>query len=160
MLRRGDLTAVPGSTALPSPDGLKSRGVVAEILPCRYYGRMQASDKFRTDLDTALARAAKPDGSVASVDLEFFFKRSFTMIPAETRDDIFASFLDRTSRDREKAAEWLGTLASIFFMDYDETPLPIEDWTELREAVNLGAGDFDLELLSYVMGLVLDNHAL
>ncbi len=121
---------------------------------------MHASDKFRTDLGAALARASKADGGLAANDIDFFFRRNFPAVPQGTRDDLLASFLERASRDRQKAEAWLGTVASIFFMDYDDTPLSDEDWAELRESTNLGADELDLELLSYVMGLVLDHHAL
>ena len=121
---------------------------------------MNVSEKFKTDLATAFARARRPDGSLAPKELESFFARNLGMIPAGTREDLFASFLDRVARNREAAETWLGTIGSIFLSEYDGSPLSLEDWTELREAVNLEAGAFEIELLSYVMSLVLENHAL
>jgi hypothetical protein len=121
---------------------------------------MHASEKFKTDLGAALARASRTDGSLAADDIDFFFRRNFPALPRETGADILATFLERAARDREKAAAWLGSVASIFCMDYDEAPLSAEDWTALRESANLGADEMDIELLSYVMALVLDHHAL
>jgi hypothetical protein len=125
---------------------------------------MQPTDKFRTDLDQAVRRAAgrgAASGEAAEVEaLRSFFFRSFPKVGEETKSALFASYLEARRSSAEKAAAWLSGVGSILLMDYDGTPFTKADWADIREAIVLEEASIDVELLEYVMSLVLDHGAL
>jgi hypothetical protein len=73
---------------------------------------------------------------------------------------LLESFAERWEADQGRATTWLAGVGSIILMDYDGTPFTKEEWAELRDAFSLGAGELDLELLGYAMGLVVEHGAL
>ena len=89
-----------------------------------------------------------------------FTTRHFGHLPKEAMDALALSFEDRCAVDAEKAADWASCLGSIFLEDYDGTKLSIDDWKELRDILSENAGEMDMGLLSYAMGLIMEHKAL
>jgi len=120
---------------------------------------MHATEKFRSDLDQALRRAGeRPAARLAAA--RGFFERQFPALGPEARGALMATFAAKWEAGPEPAIAWLSGLGSILNRDYDGTPLPLEDWVDLRESFSLDADSMDMELLEYVMGLVVDHGAL
>lgn len=111
---------------------------------------MRPSEKLKEDILKS-ARSSNPDRCV---------DQNLAFLPEEPRAMLRELFQQRFAADPETAAEWLGTLATIFLQDYDETPLTLEDWQAVRDIVSLGAEVMDLDLVSYVMNLVMEHKAL
>lgn len=89
-----------------------------------------------------------------------FAARHFGRLPKETQDALALSFEERYVADPDKAADWAACMGSIFLEDYDGTDLSAEDWKELRDILSESAGELDMGLLSYAMGLVMEHKAL
>lgn len=121
---------------------------------------MQATDKFRSDLDATLRRAGAAPEPLKLEALRGFFFQSFRQLPKDLLAGLFTSFLEKWRDSPEKALAWLSGVASLLMMDYDGTPFAKAEWEELRDAFNLDAGELDLELLSYVMTAVVDHGAI
>lgn len=122
---------------------------------------MRPSEKIRSDLDRTLGAAASGLSTPrAAEQARRFVAGSLGFLPEEVRSAILESFMARAEADRASAVAWLGVLCGIFLQDYDDSPLPAADWEELRDIVNEGAGEMDIDLLTYVMSLVVDHGAL
>lgn len=89
-----------------------------------------------------------------------FIGSTLGFVPAESRNALQDAFAARLKADRTAALEWMGTVCSILLQDYDDSPLPREDWEELRDILNEGAGEMDLDLLTYAMALVVEHSAI
>lgn len=121
---------------------------------------MQEIDKFKHDMDAALRRAGSASAEQRLAAAGRCFEDSFRALPSETVAALRSSFEGRFRADEEKATAWLGGMASILLQDYDGTAFEAADWADLKEAADVGADEMDLDLLTYVMGLVLDHGAL
>ena len=122
---------------------------------------MRPSEKIRSDLDRTFVAAIKGGPSPrAAEQARRFVAGSLGFLPEEVRAAILDSFGARAEADGAAAVAWLGVLCGIFLQDYDESPLAAADWEELRDIVNEGAGEMDIDLLTYVMSLVVDHGAL
>lgn len=122
---------------------------------------MRASEKIRSDLDRAFPASGSGTASARGAEsARRFIAASLGFVPEASREAILDSFLSRLQSDRDAAVAWLGTLCGIFLQDYDGSALGLEDWEELRDIVNEGAGEIDIDLLTYVMSLVVDHGAL
>lgn len=121
---------------------------------------MHEIDKFRHDMDAALRRAGSDPVEQRQAAARRCFEEGFRALPQETVAALLASFEGRFRADEEKATAWLGGMASILLQDYDGTAFDAADWADLKEAADVGADEMDLDLLTYVMGLVLDHGAL
>jgi hypothetical protein len=111
---------------------------------------MRPSEKLKEDILKS-ARSLSPDRCI---------DQNFAFLPEEPRALLRELFQQRFAADPDAAAEWLGTLGTIFFQDYDETPLTLDDWHAVRDIVSLGADVMDMDLVSYVMNLVMEHKAL
>lgn len=121
---------------------------------------MQATDKFRSDLDQ-VRRRARGRGEAAELEaLRSLFFRTFPKIGGEAMAALFASYLERRRTEADSASDWLAGVGSVLMMDYDGYPFETSDWAEIREAVVLEEEKLDMELLEYVMALVVDHGAL
>lgn len=121
---------------------------------------MQAIDKFHSDLASTLKRAgAAPDAQRLEALRQFFYTE-FRSVPEEALAGLFTTFLEKWRDGEEAALAWLGGVSSLLMMDYDGTPFTKDEWVDIKESIVLGEDEIDLELLSYVMGLVLDHGAL
>jgi hypothetical protein len=121
---------------------------------------MQAIDKFKSDFDATLKRSATASEQARLEALRRFFFDEFRRIPGEVLSAFFTTFLEAWRSGEEKALAWLQGVSSLLLMEYDNTPFTREEWADIKESIVLGSEEIDLELLSYVMGLVLDHGAL
>ena len=121
---------------------------------------MQEIDRFKHDMDAALRRAGSGSAEQRLAAARRCFEDSFRALPAETVAALASSFEGRFRADEEKATTWLGGMASVLLEDYDGTAFDAADWTDLKEAADVGSDEMDLDLLTYIMGLVLDHGAL
>jgi hypothetical protein len=58
------------------------------------------------------------------------------------------------------AIDWLGGVGSLLLMDYDDTTFTTDEWSEIRELLTVDAGEIDIEVLSYILGQVLEHGGL
>ncbi len=122
---------------------------------------MQVTEKFRSDLDLALARVGSGTETARLEAIRAFFYGSFARtVPQETLADLFTAFLSKWQKGEERALAWLSGVGSLLLMDYDGTPFSRDEWTEIRDAITLEQGEIDLDLLSYVLTLVVDHGAI
>ncbi len=121
---------------------------------------MQASDKLRSDIARTVGKARLDAPLSVKEPLRILIERNLPMIPPGARDEVYASFSRKYDTKPDAAVTWLGDVCSVFLDEYEGSTLTKEDWIELRDIVNAEAGDFDIELLSRIMSLVLDNGAL
>ncbi len=121
---------------------------------------MQAIDKFHKDLDAAIKRTGGAPEPLKLEALRRFFFEHFRNVPEESLAALFTTFLEKWRMGEGPALAWLGGVSSLLLMEYDRTPFTIEEWADIRESIVVASDEIDLELLSYVMGLVLENGAL
>lgn len=122
---------------------------------------MQEIDRFRKNLDTTLKRSGPAGEAKRLEDLRQFFFMEFRPLPQEALAALFATFAETWKAAGEKRAlEWLGGVASLLLQDYDGTAFSRAEWSDIKESLLVAQGEIDLDLLTYVMALVLDNKAL
>ncbi len=113
-----------------------------------------------SDLSRSLDEAGKaPEQARASL-YKTDIQRFLGFLHLSLRDEIRLAFEEKLSKDQERANAWLIAVASIFLKDYDESPLSHDEWEELRDMAADFSGELDMALVSYVMGLVVENGAL
>ncbi|MCE5256837.1 MAG: hypothetical protein LLF89_08345 [Spirochaetaceae bacterium] len=113
---------------------------------------MRPSEKTRSDILRSLGgKNAAPGHCVDD---------NFSSLPESAKGLLRELFSRKYQADPGAATEWLATLGTIFAQDYDGTPLREAEWRELPGIISAGAGEMDMELVSYVMGLVMEHKAL
>jgi len=113
---------------------------------------MRPSEKVKNDILGAAGRkSAAPERCVDEY---------FGFLPGDAREMLRDLFSQKHETDAEDAAEWLATLGTIFAHDYDDSPLSLADWQTVRDIVACGAGEMDIDLVSYIMDLVMEHKAL
>jgi hypothetical protein len=121
---------------------------------------MKPSEKTRNDLERSLAEAGKLPDSARAAHFRACVERYFGFLPQTAREDIIQSFAARHAKDAGSAVGWLLVVAGIFLQDYDGSPLPDDDWRELRDILSEGSGELNMDILSYAMTLVVEHKAL
>jgi hypothetical protein len=125
---------------------------------------MQKADKFRSDIDEWVRRSSKEPDELKLESLRRLFYRSLHGLPEELLAGTFLNFrdkyLDGKNCGAERALEWLGAVASLYLGEYDGTKFSREDWRDIRESVSSEAGEIDIELLTRIMELVMENGGL
>jgi hypothetical protein len=125
---------------------------------------MQDCDKFRSDLEDWEKRTNSDKEGPRMESLRRLFFRCLRGIPDEVLAGLFLTFQDKYLREGEdsrlNAREWLGGTVSLLLGEYDGTPFTQEEWRDIRETVNAGAGEIDLDLLTQIMELVMEHDAL
>lgn len=113
-------------------------------------------------MDAAIRRAGGPGAPPARrlEALRQFFLGQFRGVPGETLAGLSASFAEIWARDEERALAWLGGVSSLLLQDYDGTDFSAAEWADIKASVEVSAGEMDLDLLSYLMGMVLEHGAL
>ncbi len=121
---------------------------------------MKPSQKALSDLSRSLDEAGNAPtqarASLNKADIDHFLG----FLPLSLRDEIGLAFEEKRKTDPERAKLWLIATASIFLKEYDGSPLAHDDWEELRDMVAEFSGELDMDLITYVMGLVVENGAL
>jgi hypothetical protein len=120
---------------------------------------MKASDKLKSDIDRSLAGIEKSPPSLRPAQARECASTALSFLPQTMLPSIAEAFEERYALDKEKAAAWLVGLAGIFSRDYDGG-LVAKDWGQLKTFVEAGAGELDLEALTYAMNLILEHKAL
>ena len=121
---------------------------------------MKPSEKSRSDLLRSLAEAEKAQEKTKSALFKTSVERHFGYLPPSTREAIFLSFENKRGENPERAFEWLAVMGGIFLKDYDDSPLSVDEWRELRDILSTDAGELDMDLLSYAMTLIVEHKAL
>jgi hypothetical protein len=122
---------------------------------------MKKADKFRSDLDELAKKTAKDQGKDGLEGFRRLLYRNLNGLPHELLAGTFLSFQDKyLERGSERALEWLAGVVSLYLGEYDGTKFSREEWMEIRETVDAEAGEIDLDLLTQIMVLVMENGAL
>ena len=121
---------------------------------------MTPSQKALSDLARSLDEAAKAPAQVGASSHKSDIDRFLGFLPPSLRDEIGNAFEGKRATDPQVAGLWLIATASIFLKDYDETPLSHDEWEEIRDLVADFSGELDMDIVSYAMGLVVENGAL
>jgi len=121
---------------------------------------MKPSEKTRSDLLRSLTEAEKAQEQTRPALFKAGVERHFGYLPPLTREAIFLSFENKRRENAERAFEWLAVMGGIFLKDYDDSPLSIDEWRELRDILSSDAGELDMDLLSYAMTLIVEHKAL
>jgi hypothetical protein len=121
---------------------------------------MKPSQKALSDLSRYLDEAdkapAQARASLHKTEIDHFLG----FLPLSLRDEIGHSFEEKFKADQDQAKVWLGAAASIFLKDYDGSQLTFEEWEQIRDLTADFSGELDMDLISYVMGLVVENGAI
>lgn len=125
---------------------------------------MLAIDKLKRDLDEWQRHNEAASQSRQFDALRTIFLRAMGRVPAGTLNAVFTTFLSLYSgqgkRSGRAAMDWLGGVGSLLLMDYDGTAFSREEWAEIRDLVTQDSGDIDIDLLTYVLGQVMDHGAI
>jgi len=113
-----------------------------------------------SDLSRSLDDAGKAPAQARAFLYKTDIQRFLGFLPLALRDEIGLAFEEKLSKDGERAKAWLIATAGIFLKDYDGSPLNHDEWEELRDMVADFSGELAMDLVSYVMGLVVENGAL
>ena len=120
---------------------------------------MRPTEKLRSDLDRSL-RNTEASPSRTTETARRAIDSEFGVVPEASRVMLLESYLRRRGTDPEAALQWLGTLGGIFLQDYDDAPLSMADWEELRDILEAGSEEMDIDLLTYAMGFVVERGAI
>ncbi len=121
---------------------------------------MKPSQKALSDLSRYLDEAGKAPAHTRAALYKAEIDRFLGFLPLSLRDEIGLSFEDKRRTDPDQAKAWLGAVASIFLKDYDGTPLTLEEWEQIRDLTADFSSELDMDIVSYVMGLIVENGAL
>lgn len=117
------------------------------------------SDKLKSDIDRSLAGIEKSPHSLRPAQARECAAQVLSFLPQVMLPPIAEAFGERYALDKEGASAWLIGLAGIFTQSYDGG-LAREDWIQLKAFIEAGAGELDLEALTYAMNLILEHKAL
>ncbi|MBU0937056.1 MAG: hypothetical protein KKI09_12235, partial [Spirochaetes bacterium] len=122
---------------------------------------MVATDKLSRDLSEWTRQSGTRPTSKDFEALRSRFIRAIGKIPEGTVNSVFTTFLSLYAsngpRAGQGALDWLATVGSLLLMDYDGQPLSREEWAEIRDIVSHDSDRIDLDLLTYVLGQVMDH---
>lgn len=125
---------------------------------------MVAIDKLRRDLDEWQTQVPTPPSTKDFDNLRSRFIRAMGKVPAGTSNAIFTGFLarfgDSKPENRSAALDWLSGVGSLFLMDFNGQKFSREEWAEIRELATYDSGDIDLDLLTYILGQVMEHGGL
>jgi len=123
---------------------------------------MNASDKFRSDTLRALSSINAVPENRRALALREVISRNFSFLPSSMLDLLsdWAEERRLAKSSDEELAQWLCIVGSIFLRNYDGENLSPDEWSRIRDLASEGAGDLDLETLTYVLDLVLEHKAL
>lgn len=121
---------------------------------------MRPSDKLLSDLDDWTDRTAKEPEARRFESLRALLSSSLRGFSAGLVEEIAErwSALVRGPGGETRARAWLDAACLLAFQDYNDTPkIDREDWSHIREIFSAEGETMDVNLLSYVMGQVLDH---
>ncbi len=123
---------------------------------------MNASDKFRSDTLRALSSINAVPENRRALALREVISRNFSFLPSSMLDLLsdWAEERRLAKSNDEELAQWFCIVGSIFLRNYDGENLSPDEWSRIRDLASEGAGDLDLETLTYVLDLVLEHKAL
>ena len=122
---------------------------------------MRNADRLVDNLQDWASRSSRP-GTRDFDKLRSVWLYSLAGVSPELAQEFFTAFLQRCSNtsDIDGAVEWLSVMGTILLQDYNGSELPHADWVELRNLVNASADTMAIDILTYIMGLVVDHGAL
>jgi hypothetical protein len=123
---------------------------------------MNTADKFRSDLSRALSSIHALPENRRALALQEAIARNFGFLPPSMKDHLAlraGESLGSGGSD-EELAQWLCVIGSIFLRNYEGEALSPEQWSEVRDLASAGAGELDMETLTYALDLVLEHKAL
>lgn len=115
---------------------------------------------MRSDILRSISKAEKSESGTRAALLKDCVFQHFNFLPHTMQEAIHQAFVQKYGENPERASAWLSTVGTIFLQDYDGSPLSDAEWKELRDIISAGAGDMDMDLLSYAMSLVVEYRAL
>ncbi len=123
---------------------------------------MNASDKFRSDTLRALSSINAVPENRRALALREVISRNFGFLPASMVELLsdWAEERRLAKNGNEELAHWLCVVGSIFLRQYEDESLRPDEWSQIRDLASEGAGELDLETLTYALDLVLDHKAL
>ncbi len=108
---------------------------------------------------------SKKVDSPSSRDFDFLqslWKRELSSISHEVIEDCFLEFLRQCSASGglASAIEWLKAVGSMLLKEYDGAELSREGWLAFKNIITNSAGILDVQTLTYVMSLFLEQKLL
>ncbi|MDH7484374.1 MAG: hypothetical protein QHH01_07085 [Spirochaetales bacterium] len=85
--------------------------------------------------------------------------RALPAIPHSVRQALTGIAIQKFEENTGRAPSIIASFASILLGDYDETPLTLSEWREIRDLVADGADELDMDIVTYAMSLVMDYGA-
>ncbi len=121
------------------------------------YG-MKPELKAINDLFDALSGLAVRDWTTQ--ELSHALEKALPTIPRSAMELLIGLADEKLKANPSRGPLVIATFAGVLLRQYDETPLTLSEWRELRDMVSDCADELDMEIVTYAMSLIMDYGAL
>jgi len=119
---------------------------------------MKPEVKAMNDLFDALSNLAAR--SWTTRELSNALERALPTMPRSATELLIGLADEKLKVNPSRGPLVIATFAGVLLKQYDETPLTLSEWRELRDLVSDCADELDIEIVTYAMSLIMDYGAL
>jgi hypothetical protein len=119
---------------------------------------MKPEVKAMNELFDALSGLAARGWSAK--ELSNALERALPTIPRSAMEVLIGLADEKLKANPSRGPLVIATFAGVLLGQYDETPLTLSEWHELRDLVSDCADELDMEIVTYAMSLIVDYGAL
>jgi hypothetical protein len=119
---------------------------------------MKPEIKAMNDLFDALSALAARGWTTQ--ELSNALERALPTIPRSAMELLIGLADEKLKANPSRGPLVIATYAGVLLRQYDETPLTLSEWRELRDMVSDCADELDMEIVTYAMSLIMDYGAL
>jgi len=119
---------------------------------------MKPEVKAMNDLFDALSNLAAR--SWTTRELSNALERALPTMPRSATELLIGLADEKLKVNPSRGPLVIATFAGVLLKQYDDTPLTLSEWRELRDLVSDCADELDIEIVTYAMSLIMDYGAL
>lgn len=119
---------------------------------------MKPEVKAMNDLLDALSELAARGWTAREISNAL--ERALPAIPRPTIEILIGLTDEKLRANPSRGPLVIATFAGVLLRQYDETPLTLSEWREIRDLVSDCADELDMNIVAYAMSLIMDYGAL
>lgn len=119
---------------------------------------MKPEVKAMNDLLDALSELAARGWTAREISNAL--ERALPAIPRPTIEILIGLTDEKLRANPSRGPLVIATFAGVLLRQYDETPLTLSEWREIRDLVSDCADELDMDIVAYAMSLIMDYGAL
>jgi hypothetical protein len=119
---------------------------------------MKPEVKAMNDLLDALSELAARGWTAREISNAL--ERALPAIPRPTIEILIGLTDGKLRANPSRGPLVIATFAGVLLRQYDETPLTLSEWREIRDLVSDCADELDMDIVAYAMSLIMDYGAL